>query len=417
METSREFVITPAALVYGGDALGRLPDGRAVFVPFVIPGETARVSVWEEKRGHVRAALQEVLQPSPQRLAPPCPHFTHCGGCHYQHIPYPEQLSAKAEILREQLQRIGGLAQIPLQPIIASPSPYNYRNHVQFHLDAEGKLGYQAARSNQVILITECHLPEAPLNEIWPRIDLEPIPGLERLSLRLGAGEEIQLILETSQPLPLHFSVEELPVSAVHLSPGGSTVLAGSEALWMDILDQSFQVSAGSFFQVNTPMAEAMVQHLLEILPLQPNMTLLDLYCGVGLFSLFLAPRVSRLVGVEVSPSACRDFAVNLHRFDHVELYEAPVEAVLKGINFHPDVILVDPPRAGLGHAVLDGLLAQEATWLAYVSCDPSTLARDARRLLAAGYSIQTITPFDLFPQTYHIESISLWEKTAVASV
>jgi 23S rRNA (uracil1939-C5)-methyltransferase len=411
METGREFVITPAALVYGGDALGRLPDGRAVFVPFVIPGETAQISVQEEKRGHVRAALQAVLQPSPQRLVPPCPHFTHCGGCHYQHIPYPEQLSAKAEILREQLQRIGGLSQIPLQPIVASPHPYNYRNHVQFHLDPQGKLGFQAARSNQVIPITECHLPEAPLNEIWSRIDLEPIPGLERLSLRLGAGEEIQLILETSQPQPLHFSVEELPVSAVQLSPGGSVVLAGSEALWMDILDQSFQVSAGSFFQVNTHMAEAMVQHLLEILPLQPNMTLLDLYCGVGLFSLFLAPKVSRLIGVEVSPSACHDFAVNLDRFDHVELYQAPVEAVLKQAIFHPDLILADPPRAGLGHAVLDGLLAQEAPWLAYVSCDPSTLARDARRLTSAGYRLVRITPFDLFPQTYHIESISLWEK------
>jgi 23S rRNA (uracil1939-C5)-methyltransferase len=412
METGKEFVVTPTALVYGGDALGRLPDGRAVFVPFVIPGETARLSIHEEKRGHARAALLEVLQPSPQRLVPPCPHFTHCGGCHYQHIPYPEQLAAKAEILREQLQRIGGLSQIPLQPIVASPNPFNYRNYVQFHLDPLGKLGFQAARSNQVIPISECHLPETPLNEIWSQIDIEPVPGLERLSLRLGAGEEIQLILESSQPQPILFSVEELPVSAVHLSPSGTVVLAGSEALGMDIFDQSFQVSAGSFFQVNSRMAEAMVHHLLEILPLQPNMTLLDLYCGVGLFSLFLAPRFGRLIGVEVSASACRDFAVNLDPFDHVELYEAPVEAVLKQINFHPDLILVDPPRAGLGQAVLDGLLAQQAPWLVYVSCDPSTLARDARRLTAEGYRLKTITPFDLFPQTYHIESISLWERS-----
>jgi 23S rRNA (uracil1939-C5)-methyltransferase len=412
METGKEFVVTPTALVYGGDALGRLPDGRAVFVPFVIPGETARLSIHEEKRGHARAALLEVLQPSPQRLVPPCPHFTHCGGCHYQHIPYPEQLAAKAEILREQLQRIGGLSQIPLQPIVASPNPFHYRNYVQFHLDPLGKLGFQAARSNQVIPISECHLPETPLNEIWSQIDIEPVPGLERLSLRLGAGEEIQLILESSQPQPILFSVEELPVSAVHLSPSGTVVLAGSEALGMDIFDQSFQVSAGSFFQVNSRMAEAMVHHLLEILPLQPNMTLLDLYCGVGLFSLFLAPRVGRLIGVEVSASACRDFAVNRDPFDHVELYEAPVEAVLKQINFHPDLILVDPPRAGLGQAVLDGLLAQQAPWLVYVSCDPSTLARDARRLTAEGYRLKTITPFDLFPQTYHIESISLWERS-----
>ena len=385
METRNEFVITPTTLVYGGEALGRLPDGRAVFVPFVIPGETVRVSIREEKRSHARAVLLDILQPSPQRLVPPCPHFTHCGGCHYQHIPYPEQLAAKTEILREQLQRIGGLSQVPLQPIVPSPNPFNYRNYIQFHLDPQGKLGFQAARSNQVIPITQCHLPEAPLTEIWPLLDIEPVPGLERLSLRLGANEEIQLILESSQPQPIHFSVEELPISAVHLSPGGTSVLAGSETLFMDILDQSFQVSAGSFFQVNTLLAEAMVRHILEILPLQPGMTLLDLYCGVGLFSLFLAPKVSWLVGVEVSASACRDFAANLDAFDHVELYEAPVEEVLKQINFHPDLILVDPPRAGLGNAVLDGLLAQQAPWLAYISCDPSTLARDARRLTARG--------------------------------
>jgi 23S rRNA (uracil1939-C5)-methyltransferase len=416
METGNEFVITPTTLVYGGDALGRLPDGRAVFVPYVIPGETVKISTWAEKRGHARAALLEILQPSPQRLAPPCPHFTHCGGCHYQHLPYPAQLAAKTEILREQLQRIGGLSQVFLQPAVASPHPFNYRNHIQFHLDPQGKLGFQAARSNQVIPITQCHLPEAPLNDIWPLFDIEPVPGLERLSLRLGADEEIQLILESSQPQPVHFSVEELPISAVHLSPGGSTVLAGSETLFMDVLDQSFQVSAGSFFQVNTPLAEAMVRHLLEMLPLQPNMTLLDLYCGVGLFSLFLAPKVSRLIGVEVSPSACRDFAANLDAFDHVELYQAPVEEVLKQINFHPDLILVDPPRAGLGNAVLDGLLDQQAPWLAYISCDPSTLARDARRLSSAGYHLVRITPFDLFPQTYHIESVSLWEKIRAIS-
>jgi 23S rRNA (uracil1939-C5)-methyltransferase len=131
----------------------------------------------------------------------------------------------------------------------------------------------------------------------------------------------------------------------------------------------------------------------------------------VGLFSAFLAPAVRRLVGIELSPPACEDFAVNLDEFDHVELYEAPAEDVLISQEFHPDVLLVDPPRAGLGQRTLDGVLVQNAPQIAYISCDPSTLARDARRLVAGGYQLRQITPFDLFPQTFHIESISIWEK------
>jgi 23S rRNA (uracil1939-C5)-methyltransferase len=188
-------------------------------------------------------------------------------------------------------------------------------------------------------------------------------------------------------------------------------VLAGSDYLTMRILDRPFQVSAASFFQVNTGQAELMVRHLLDNLRLPAGATLLDVYCGVGLFSAFLAPAVSRLVGIELSPQACEDFAVNLDEFEHVELYEASAEDVLVSHDFHPDVLVVDPPRTGLGQRTLDGLLAQHAPQIAYISCDPSTLARDARRLVAGGYHLRQITPFDLFPQTFHIESLSFWDK------
>jgi len=407
MRNNQEITIVPTTLVYGGEALGRLPDGRAVFVPFALPGERLRVRSVEEKRGHVRAELVEVLEPALGRILSRCRHFTACGGCHYQHIPYQAQLSYKTEILRDQLQRIARLADIPLQPIVPSPNPYNYRNHIQFHLDAQGLLGFQAARSSQVIPIQECHLPEPLLNQVWPQLEIEPQSGLERVSLRLGAGEEVLLVLESQNPEPLDFSVEELPISAVHLSPAGTLVLAGNAALEIEVLDRSFRVSAGSFFQVNTPMAEALVRHLLDILPLNPAGSLLDVFCGVGLFSAFLAPHVGRLVGIEASPQACADFTVNLDEFDNVELYEAPAEEVLNALDFHPQVILVDPPRAGLSPRALDGVLKQQAEWLAYVSCDPATLARDAHRLTEGGYQLLQITPFDLFPQTYHIETVT----------
>lgn len=399
------------SLVYGGDALGRLPDGRAVFVPFALPGELVRIRPVEEKRGHIKAELLEVLEPAPSRLTPRCPHYTACGGCHYQHLDYPAQLEAKTTILAEQLRRIGGLPEAQIQPAIASPQPWNYRNHIQFHLTPDGKLGFQRAGSERVVPIRECHLPENAINQVWPQIDLEPLPGVERVSLRAGTDGELLLILESSDPQPVELSIEELPVSAVHLGPGGSLVLAGSDALLMEVHQRSFRVAAPSFFQVNTAQADAMLQHMLQVAGAGALDTVLDVYCGVGLFSAFLAPLARRLVGIEVSPSACEDFAANLDEFDHVELYEAEAEAVLCSVNFQPDLILVDPPRSGLEPATLDGLLAQKTPRLIYISCDPATLARDARRITAGGYRLVQITPFDLFPQTYHIESISLWEK------
>jgi 23S rRNA (uracil1939-C5)-methyltransferase len=410
MNLPPELVISPDRMVYGGEAMGRLPDGRAVFVPFALPGEKLRVHLAEEKRGHARAELVEILEASPERIAPRCPHFTVCGGCHYQHIPYQRQLAIKVDILRDQLQRLGGLEDVPIRPIIPSPHPYNYRNYLQFHLDSQGKLGFEAMRSNQVIPIQECHLPEAAINLVWPLLEFEPLPGLERVSLRLGAEEDLQLILESRDPEPLEFCVEELPLSAALLNPAGRLVLAGSEALVIEILGRPLRVSAGAFFQVNTPMAEALVQHVLEILPLQPGDKLVDAYCGVGLFSAFLAPRLGQVTGIEVSPLACEDFVFNLDEFENVSLYQASVEEVLNGVDFHPRAILVDPPRAGLGPRVLDGIARQQAEWLVYVSCDPATLARDAKQLTTEGYRLVQVTPFDLFPQTYHIESVSLWQ-------
>jgi 23S rRNA (uracil1939-C5)-methyltransferase len=174
--------IRPLSLVYGGDAFGRLPDGRAVFIPFALPGELVRIRPVEEKRGHVRAELLEVLEPAPERIPPRCPHYTICGGCHYQHLDTPFQLTAKTHILVEQLQRIGRLSDIPIQPAVPSPLPWNYRNHVQFHLTPDGKLGFQRPGSERVVPIRECHLPEIAINQIWPQIELDPLPGVERIS-------------------------------------------------------------------------------------------------------------------------------------------------------------------------------------------------------------------------------------------
>ena len=421
------------SFAYGGETFGRLEDHRAVFVPFALPGERIRIRLMEEKRGFARGELVEILETSPDRIEPRCPHFFSltptplpapygsaslgerqgvrvCGGCHYQHIPYKLQIQAKAEILKDQLIRIGKIENPPVQPAIPSPNPWNYRNHVQFHLTSDGKLGFQAPRSHEVVPIRECHLPEATIDQVWPLLDLESIPGLDRLSLRVGAGEDILLLLESSDPLPVELEVD-LPISVVYQGPQGAFILAGDDHLYMDVAGREFRVSAGSFFQVNTAMAEKMVEHILENLEIPGNATLIDAYCGVGLFSAFLAPRVERLIGIESSASACGDFITNLDEFENVELYQAAVEEVIPSLEVTPDILLVDPPRAGLGRRTLDGILSLGPNQIVYISCDPATLSRDARRMIEGGYHLRQITPFDLFPQTYHIESISFWSK------
>jgi 23S rRNA (uracil1939-C5)-methyltransferase len=405
------FEVRIDSLAYGGDALGRLPDGRVVFVPYAIPGEMVRLSITEDKSRHARGELLEVLKPSSERVTPRCQHFTTCGGCHYQQMNYPTQLKTKADILREQLERIGGLREFPVVEIIAAAEPWYYRNSIQFHITRDGKLGFQKAHTNQPFAIQECHLPEAAINRLWPLIELEPIPGMERVSLRLGANEDMMLILESSDPQPVDFSIEDLAISAVKVSPSGTMVMAGSDYIVMEVSGRQFQVSASSFFQVNTHQAVAMVAYLLDQLPLNENMTVMDVYSGVGLFSAFLAPRVKRLVGIEISPEACEDYSTNLDEFDNVELYEDSADNVLSQINFNPNLIVMDPPRAGLGVKTVEGILAQGAAHLAYISCDPATLARDGKQLAAGGYSMVKMTLIDMFPQTYHIESISLWEK------
>lgn len=396
---------------FGGSSMGRLPDGRAVFVPYGLPGELVRVALVEQKRGFARARLVEVLRPAPERLQPRCRHFGVCGGCHYQHLSYAHQLQVKAEVLREQLERIGGLSDPPLEAIQPSPQEWHYRNTVQFHLDAQGRLGYEESGSNRVVAIEECYLPQPPLDELWRQLEFEAGLGIERIGLRVGADEEVLLTLE-GQPLELPALEVDLPISAVHLSPAGSIVLAGEDWLPMEVNGRLFRVSAGSFFQVNTAQAGAMVRYLQEILPLDKDTTLLDVYCGVGLFSAFLAERVGRCVGVEVSPSACDDYAVNLDSFDNVSLYIGAAEEVLPGLQLSGKVAAVlDPPRAGVDRRALDALVALQPEWIAYVSCDPATLARDLKRLVAQGYRLERIKPFDLFPQTYHIESISLLRR------
>ena len=408
---AQEYDLTVTTFTYGGECLGRLPDGRAVFVPFTLPGEKVRVRLTEEKRRFARAELLQVLEPSAERITPRCPHFTACGGCHYQHMPYEQQLAAKRAILVDQLERIGKLENPPVQSAVPSPHPFNYRNQIQFQLSVDGRLGFFEHGSDRVLEIQECHLPQVPINLVWPQLELDSIPGLERVGIRLGIDNEIMIALHGDQSSVPDLSVEGIDVSVAHLSRYGTQVLAGSDHLLMDVLGRGFRVSAGSFFQVNTRVAQTLVEYILERLDLERAALVLDVYAGVGLFSAFVAGMAGRVIAVESSESACDDYVVNLDEFDNVELYQAPAEDVLGSLQLHPDVAILDPPRAGLDRDVLDALVRMSPGTIVYVSCDPATMSRDARRLVREGYQLQEIKLFDMFPQTYHLESVGFWQR------
>ena len=413
------FDIKLEKLTYGGEAMGRLPDpltgtrGRAVFVPFGLPGENVRVRLVQDKHGFARGELLEVLTASPERIDPKCKHFGKCGGCHYQNLPYEKQLQAKTEILRDQLQRIGKIENPPVKPIVASPLEWNYRNHMQFHLTAEGKIGFANSKGNSILPIEECHLPETGINAFWHELQFESNRDIERVSLRAGFDEELLVVLESESPETPELEIEA-DVSVVHLFDEHPIVIAGRDHLTNHILEKDFHVSAASFFQVNTKMAEKMIQHLLANVPVSMSTTLVDVYCGVGLFGKFFAPLCKKIIGIESSESACEDFVINLDEFDNVELYEGGAEEILPALAGQiadPACVIVDPPRAGIEKHALDAIISIEPQVIAYVSCDPATLARDAARLIHGGYRLVEVTPFDLFPQTYHIESISIFQK------
>ena len=402
--------ITLESYAYGGEILGHTDDGRAIFVPFGIPGELVRVHITEEKQNYARGVITQILKASPNRIEPICKHFAVCGGCHYQHLPYAKQLEAKQSMLSEQMRRMGGFTDLPIQTIIPSPLETRYRNTVQFHLSSNGKLGYLAANSHEVIEINECHLPDTMLDSLWKKLIFDSPEGMERIELRVGTDEQMLMTIQ-SESSELPEMETDLPISIVHQSPAGNLVIAGDGFTTHEVSGKTFRVSSGSFFQVNPPLTEAMVEILLEHIHPKNSMNVLDVYCGVGLFSAFLAPLVNRCVGIELTPSACQDYAFNLDTHENVELYQGKAEVILPGLAFQPDITIVDPPRAGMEKPALNAILGMKPTCIAYVSCDPTTLARDLRRIVSGGYELNLLQPIDLFPHTYHMESICILNR------
>jgi 23S rRNA (uracil1939-C5)-methyltransferase len=428
-------------LVYGGDGLARLPaddkgPGKTVFLPFVVPGENVEATLAETRPGFARARLDQILTPSAERIPPDCPYFGSCGGCQYQHIAYVAQLRYKAEILRETLRRT---AKLDLQSEISihAGEPWRYRNRTRMHVQHAPKfqLGYHRYGSRQLLAVEQCPISSPLINQaihaVWALGNdgkvLQSVHGIQffanhddqQLLVELyvrpgGTAKECQpFAAELHQLLPAIAGVvafasspveddsrQFAPLSSVHPEPGQEI---GANSLQYQVADHDFRVSAGSFFQTNRFLVEQLARIAVGD---HKGRAALDFYAGAGLFSLALALRFDQVLAVEASPHSVADLRHNAS--PNVKPIRATTEAFLteRAPKLAPDLVIVDPPRAGLGDKTARALGRMSVPRVTYVSCDPATLARDLRVLLESSFRVEQAHLVDLFPQTAHMETV-----------
>ena len=405
--------------VYGGAFLARV-EGKAVFVPLALPGEQARVRVVEEKRGYATAEVEEIVAAAAERVAPKCKHFGACGGCQYQHANYKAQIEMKQGILRETLERGGVRA--PEQIAVLAGDPWAYRNRIRLAFDAEGRPGYCGRRSHAVIAIDECPIA-APLlvraafsaAELFRRFAVASRPA--ELSLFCDAAQSSMLASVFTDgaarvPLTDYFdallpqipSLRGVELVEVHQGQSRTVARAGAESLAYRAAGFDYRVDQGAFFQVNRWLVDELVECVTAGLH---GGQAWDLFAGVGLFARKLAERFERVIAVESAPAAKAPLKHNLGGTNATAVKATTLEFLRGAANGErPDAIIVDPPRTGLGAETTELLGRISAPEMVYVSCDPATLARDLRALVAAGYAIERIALADLFPQTFHLETV-----------
>ncbi len=414
--------------LYGGSYLARL-EGKAVFVPLVLPGEEARVHITERKKSYETAEPEEILRAAAARVVPPCRHFGPCGGCHYQHANYATQLALKEAILRETLER-GGVS-APVESAALSAEPWAYRNRIRLAFDAGGNVGYRGRRSHQIIPIVECPIAAPVLVRA-----AEAMARLARTAAPATRFTEVSLFCDAAETALLAtFSIlspdkkgfddfcravgEEVPALR-----GAELVLQdrrdersqeprivahwGAESLAYRAAGFDYRVDHGAFFQVNRWLVDSLVE---RVTGGQKGALAWDLFAGVGLFARKLTASFERVVAVESAPLSQAALAHNLRGTSSEAVSSETLPFLRRRSNERPDLIvpdliIVDPPRTGLGPEVTTLLGEIGAPSLVYVSCDPATLARDLRALLGSGYAIESVTFADLFPQTFHLETV-----------
>lgn len=390
-------------LAHGGEGVGR-HEGKAVFVAGAIPGERVRVAVEKEKGSWARGSLEEVLKQSPARVSPPCPHFAECGGCHWQYMAYPEQLRWKSSIVAGQLRHLGGVEGPVISPIVPSESPHGYRNRMTFHVEG-GRVGLYRRRSRELVPISTCLLLERGLSELYGR--LRDMTGVHQVTIRAGVRTGERAVLIRGR-VP-----EDAPrwkASVIRLAGRRFEPVIGPPHIHEEVGGIVFRITGPAFFQVNTAGAETLTKLVGDALQPTGSDTLLDAYAGVGLFAATVGTSAGRVIAVESSGVALADLRYNMvgAGVSNHEIIRGRFEDVAFALRW--TLAVCDPPRTGLGSPGVAALVAGGPRRIAYVSCDPASLARDTRLLAEAGYRLVAATPVDLFPQTFHVETVAKFE-------
>ncbi len=435
LRVGQDVTVTIERLVFQGDGLGRLPDGRVIFVPYTAPGDRIEAEVAEARHDFLRGDLRRVLTGSSIRAAPPCPYFGTCGGCQWQHLTGAAQLGWKAEVLKELLLRVGKLSEIPVAAPLAPIGPWEYRARAQLKvtLRERPRIGFHQRATNRVVDIERCPLLDPRLNGLLHALRAlrhptlpQLFPGLREVWLCCGTGTGemlVSLFAHTRDRATLRLLYHRLRTEAPGLQ--GVVLLEGDSRQQPRLVDRHgrgaimeqvgphrFRIDATAFFQVSGLAAETLTALVLELAALTGRERILDLYCGVGTFTLPLASRASEVVGVEGHPAAAADAVFNLRgsgcmngRILHAQVEQALPSLLAEG----PwDLVVLDPPRQGSSRRTLEALGRARVARLLYISCDPSTLARDLGILVRAGYGCLILRPVDLFPQTFHLETVAL---------
>lgn len=415
------------SLAHGGNGVGRW-QGKAVFVPLSLPGDQVRWRPLREKKRYIEAELVAVEQPGPGRIEPRCPYFGQCGGCQWQHLEYVQQLRWKQQLLEDALVRHARIESPPLQPIVASPQPWQYRNRIQLkcYKAASGPvLGFYRRGSHYVIDVESCPIAYPRLNEglklARQILQSAPAPAtIPQFDLAVGDDDTLQLICHQLGNAAADWCASmvrqaEAAGVALLLQQGRKstlTTLAGTANLRLRVDDPPLWLEAppGGFAQINSEQNRRLVEAVLQLADLSGGERLLDVYCGMGNFSLPLARRAAEVVGVEGYAPAIGQARLNAagNGLTNVRFHAADAAEFMAAQGEPFDLVVLDPPRTGADREVVRSLLRLAPPRIIYVSCDPITLARDLSILLNNGYRLQSSQAFDLFPQTYHLESVSL---------
>jgi 23S rRNA (uracil-5-)-methyltransferase RumA len=448
---------TGRAMALGGDAVFALEDGRVVFVPRGAPGDVADITLTGTVRGVLHGEIVALEKPGPGRSAPPCSFFrAGCGGCQWQQLSYDSQVEQKQQILQETLRRIGKLEDVPLLPPLAAPDPWHYRTAIQLHVNPEGQVAFAGIHSHDLIPIDSCPIADPLLNRLIAALNgalvrailRDRVAAIQTISARVATAEgedRLLLLLRTrggrtrsarrliealraDLPEVAGASLLDEPEEVAPARRRRAPVLQhlyGEPYLAHEVGGRRFYVGPLAFFQVNAPQTERLVDMVRQIVAGEQPRGFLDLYCGVGLFARSVADLAGEVIGYEEQPEAISlaeralEYQALLQTGDQanadtkVRFHRSSVETLRREDILGAQVVLLDPPRAGLPGQLIDSLIAAAPRCLIYVSCEPSSLARDLRRLTGAGWTLDSVQLLDMFPQTYHVESVSVLRRGA----